>query len=62
MSMMGLALPVPRVLPHPDGTIASADMMHLLFLYSGISATASPTPAERIYVIPHESRIYVVTD
>ena len=42
MSVIGLALPVPSMLPDSDGTIAIADRLHLLWLYSGIAAA---TPA-----------------
>lgn len=37
MSVIGLNLPVPSLLPEPDGEIASADRQHLLWLYSGIA-------------------------
>jgi len=35
-SMIGLASPVPRLLPDPDGSFVAADRAMLLFLYSGI--------------------------
>jgi len=45
MSVIGLALPVPSMLPDSDGTIGVSDRLHLLWLYSGIAAT---TPAKFI--------------
>lgn len=35
MSMIGFGLPVPSVLPRPDGTIGVIDRSHLLWLYAG---------------------------
>ena len=37
MSMIGLGIPVPSVLPDPDGTISSSDRAQFLWLYSGIA-------------------------
>ena len=37
MSVIGLNMPVPSLLPEPDGTISDADRQHLLWLYSGIA-------------------------
>ena len=34
MSLIGLALPVPMLLPDPDGTIASIDRLQLLACYA----------------------------
>lgn len=60
-SMMGLASPVPRLLPIPDGTIAPADRIMLLYLYHGIAPVIVipvtvaftfyvPNPAASLYV------------
>lgn len=43
-SLVGLAAPVPSLLPIPDGTVEAADRAHLLWLYSGI-ALGTPTVA-----------------
>lgn len=40
MSMIGLAQPVPSMLPDPDGTISNMDQYMLLFLYHGIDVGA----------------------
>jgi hypothetical protein len=37
MSLIGFGLPVPRVLPDPDGDVAVADRPQLLFLYAGLT-------------------------
>lgn len=37
-SMIGLGAPVPSLLPVPDGSITGVDKLHLIYLYSGISA------------------------
>lgn len=37
MSLLGLGLPVPSVLPNPDGAFGAADRAQLLWLYSGIA-------------------------
>ncbi len=36
-SMMGLAQPVPSVLPNPDGTVGTQDRAFLAFLYAGLT-------------------------
>ena len=62
MSVIGLALPVPSMLPDSDGTIAIADRLHLLWLYSGIAAATPTAPiVNRIFVVENESRIFVVS-
>ena len=47
MSMLGLAQPVPSMLPNPDGTIGTQDRAMLLWLYHGITLD---TPAA--FVVP----------
>lgn len=37
-SVIGLGIPVPSLLPVPDGSITDEDKLHLIYLYSGISA------------------------
>ncbi len=37
MSVIGLNMPVPSLLPEPDNSISNFDRQHLLWLYSGIS-------------------------
>lgn len=36
-SMIGIAMPVPSMLPNPDGTIGTQDRAMLLWLYAGIA-------------------------
>lgn len=41
------------LLPHPDGSIAAADRLTLLWLYSGIAASAAAEPTGRLeYTFP----------
>ena len=39
------------LLPHPDGTIAAADMQTLLWLYSGIAAAVSLVTASLCFTL-----------
>jgi len=43
MSVIGLALPVPTLLPVANNTISAADRLHLLWLYAGIAAQTPVT-------------------
>jgi len=65
MSLIGLALPVPRVLPNPDNSITAPDRAMLLFLYymtlaAPVIPVVIPTPDNRTYFVPTEDRGYIV--
>ena len=43
MSMIGLALPVPRVFPDPDSAVdTAAERQQHIYLYAGIDAAEPP--------------------
>ena len=44
MSCIGIALPVPSLLPVADSSVSAADRLHLSWLYAGITA-AEPAAA-----------------
>jgi hypothetical protein len=60
-SSVQLLTPYNLALVLPDGTISTADRQHIVWMYSGITAV-SPTPADRIWPIESETRVYPLAD
>lgn len=52
MSMIGLASPVPRVLPNPDGAFTAPDRQQLLYEYSGIANVTPPVGSGTVNNLP----------
>lgn len=60
-SSVQILAPYNLALVLPDGTIASADMQHIAWTYSGIAAISlAVVPAERTYALWQETRTFTV--
>lgn len=63
MSAVGVALPVPSLLPIPDGDIDEIDRQICVWFASVIAAggyTTLAAPAHRTFVVVAENRAFVV--